>query len=62
MTSEDKQTILSVMVAAALSVAVVGCAMMSTVLLTERDRPTLETALTNGLQQTPSQVALNAGL
>ena len=42
MTVEDRQTVLSVLLAATLSFVVVGVALLSAVLLTDRARPTLE--------------------
>lgn len=43
---EDRQTVLSVLVAASLSFVVVGIALLSALALTDRPRPALENALT----------------
>lgn len=59
MTLEDRQTVCSVLLAATLSFAVVGAAVLSTVVLVERPRATLDSGLTNGLQPPPSHFAWN---
>ena len=50
MIREDRQTVLSVLVAATLSFVVVGIALLSTVVLTDRPRPALEASLSIVLQ------------
>jgi hypothetical protein len=61
MTVEDKQTVLSVLLAATLSFVVVGVALLSTVLLKDRGRPTLENALSVRPDRTATaQPAVNA--
>jgi len=59
MTVEDRQTVVSVLVAATLSFVVVGVALVSTVAFTDRTRPALETGLISGLQPPPSHLAWN---
>ena len=61
MTVEDKQTVLSVLLAATLSFVVVGVALFSALALTDRPRPTLENSLSVRPDRTPmfKQPAIN---
>lgn len=62
MTVEDKQMVLSVLLAAVLSVVIVGVALLSTVLLTDRPRPTLENALSVRPDVEPSSAPLSPAM
>jgi hypothetical protein len=53
MTVEDKQTVLSILVAATLSFVVVGVALLSALALTDRPRPSLEETLSIRPDPTP---------
>ena len=50
MITEDRQTIISVLVSTTLSFFVVGIALLSTLVLTDRPRPALEAPFGTGLQ------------
>ena len=54
MTTEDKQTVFSVVLAAVLSVVIVGIGLLSALALTDRPRPTLEDTLSIRPKPTPA--------
>ena len=54
MTTEDRQTAFSVLLAAVLSVVIVGIGLLSALTLTDRPRPTLEDTLSIRPEPTPT--------